>query len=178
MAYWSVAQTEAQREATAAEWLARDGFETYLPKIKVVRQVIRGHTRWHERTRTISRVEPLFPSYLFVRIVDRWWSIGNTIGVTRLLLAGDHPANVSDKEINKIMAQERGGLIRLPQPPGLKRGDQVRIVRGTFLHHIGIYDGMSGKQRERVLLDLLGRQVTVDLPSDHLQPLDSVQRPL
>jgi transcription antitermination factor NusG len=174
MAYWSVAQTESQREATAAEWLRRDGFEIYLPKIKITRRVVDRQ----ERARIIARVVPLFPSYLFVRIVNRWWSIGNTIGVTQLLLAGDHPASVSDKEISKIMAQERGGLIRLPQPPGLKRGDQVRVLRGSFQDHIGVYEGMSGKQRERVLLDLLGRQVVVDLPSNDLQPLDSVHRPL
>jgi transcription antitermination factor NusG len=167
MAYWSVAQTESQREGTAAEWLRRDGFEIYLPKIKITRRVVDRQ----DRARIVSRIVPLFPSYLFVRVVDRWWSIANTIGVTQLLLAGDHPASVSDKEINKIMAQERGGLIRLPQPPGLKRGDQVRILRGSFQDHIGIYDGMSGKQRERVLLDLLGRRVPVELACADIAPI-------
>jgi transcription antitermination factor NusG len=175
MAYWSVAQTENRRESTAADWLKRAGFETYLPKIKVVRQVVRGHTRSHERMRTISRVEPLFPSYLFVHIVDRWYSIANTVGVIQLLLAGDQPAPISDKEINEIRAKERGGLIRLPPLPGLKRGDQVRVLRGTFADHIGIYDGMSGKQRERVLLDLLGQRVPVHLPSADIAILQNCQ---
>jgi transcriptional antiterminator RfaH len=173
MAYWSVAQTENRRESTAADWLQRAGFETYLPKIKIVRQVIRGHTRAHERMCSISRVEPLFPSYLFVRVVDRWYAIANTIGVMQLLLAGNQPAPIADQEINKIKAKERGGLIRLPPPPRIKLGDQVRVLRGTFADHIGIYDGMSGKQRERVLLDLLGQRVPVLLPSADIAMLQS-----
>jgi transcriptional antiterminator RfaH len=168
--FWSVAQTESQREGTAAVWLGRAGFETYLPKIKVVRQV----TDRQHRVCTVSRIEPLFRSYLFVRVIDRWYQISNTIGVIQLLLDGERPAPVPEREIMKIKAQERGGLVRLPPPPGLKRGDQVRVIHGMFFGRIGLWQGMSGKDREHVLLDLLGRQVRVDFPSHHLQALEQI----
>jgi transcription antitermination factor NusG len=44
---------------------------------------------------------------------------------------------------------------------------KVRILRGTFADHPGIYDGASRKERERVLLEILGRMVPVDVaPAD------------
>jgi transcriptional antiterminator RfaH len=172
MPYWSVAQTEAQREATAAEWLARAGFETYLPRIKITRRVV--DRRNHAIIR--SQIRPLFPSYLFVHIVDRWWAIGNTIGVTQLLLSGDQPAVLPDAEIHRIKALERSGLIRLPQAPGLRRGDRVRIGAGKFRDHIGIYDGMTGRDRARVLLAMLGRQVRVELAQADVQPTAHTQQ--
>jgi transcriptional antiterminator RfaH len=167
MAYWSVAQTESCRENTAASWLSRDGFETYLPKIKITRRVVDRSNH----ARIISRIVPLFPGYLFVHVVDRWWSIQNTIGITQLLLWGDHPAPVPDQEINKIKAKERGGLIRLPPPPGLKRGDQVRVLRGCFMDHIGLYEGMLGRERVRILLDILGAPIKLNLPAIDIVPV-------
>jgi hypothetical protein len=38
-----------------------------------------------------------------------------------------------------------------------------------FRDHIGVYDGQSGKDRERVLLALLGRMVRVEVPTADLQ---------
>ena len=54
-------------------------------------------------------------------------------------------------------------LITLPRAPRLSPGQKVRVVRGSFEDRIGIYDGMSGIDRECILLDLLGRQVQVTL---------------
>jgi transcriptional antiterminator RfaH len=155
MSFWSVAQTETHREATAQRFLTDQGFETYLPKIKAKQRVV-----------------PLFPSYLFVRIVERWYPIGNTIGVVQLLLAGDHPAQLRDEIINNIKNKERGGIVKLPKPQRLKQGDRVRIIRGSFQGHVGVYEGMTSKQRERILLELLGRQVSVQLSVEDFQPLN------
>jgi transcription antitermination factor NusG len=145
--FWSVAQTETRRETTAARYLAEQGFLTYLPQIKIARK----------------RIVPLFPSYLFVRIVDHWWNVNQTIGVIGLLTTGDAPARVRDNVVDVIKDQERGGIVRLPEPKRLQVGAKVRITKGSFEGQFGIYAGMSGKDRERVLLDLLGRKVNVDL---------------
>jgi transcriptional antiterminator RfaH len=156
--YWAVAQTEPMRESLAVSHLQRAGYATYLPRIKI------SETK---------RIVPLFPSYAFVHIVDHWYSALGTIGVIRLLLAGDHPARVGEEIINGIKAQERGGLVKLqPLKPRLKPGDPVRVVRGSFLGHFGIYDGMSGKERERVLLELLGRKVRVEMGHNDVEPLN------
>jgi transcription antitermination factor NusG len=147
--FWSVAQTETRREQTAARFLADQGFLTYLPKIKIAHK----------------RIVPLFPSYLFVRIVDRWWNVNQTIGIISLLTTGDAPARIRDTVVDLIRAKERGGIVRLPDPKRMQIGAKVRILKGSFEGHFGIYAGMTGKDRERVLLDLLGRKVNVDLAS-------------
>jgi transcriptional antiterminator RfaH len=145
LSHWSVCQTEPRREAVAAQYLADGGFEIYLPRIV-------------ER----ERIVPLFPSYLFVRIVDRFHVIKNTIGITRLLLAGDRPAPIPDRIIMEIRARENpNGIVNLPKP--YRIGDQVRILRGTFNGHLAIYDGMTARERERVLLAFMGRMVPLEL---------------
>jgi transcription antitermination factor NusG len=153
MSYWAVAQSQPRRETTAIRYLADAGVETYLPRIQ-------------ER----DRIVPLFPTYLFVRIVDRWHVIKNCIGVTRVLLSGDRPAQLPDAAIVDIRAREsRSGLVKLP--PKYRIGDQVRIVRGTFRDHFAVYDGMTSRQRERVLLEFLGRMVALELEARDIAAL-------
>jgi transcription antitermination factor NusG len=64
--------------------------------------------------------------------------------------------------------EDRRGFIRLPKK-NHERGEKVRITRGMFLDHFGIYDGSSRKDRERVLLDILGRMVPVDVAPGDLE---------
>jgi transcription antitermination factor NusG len=156
MSFWSVVQTESQREHIAAKFLKQAEFETYLPKIV-------GQHGARER------VLPLFPGYLFVEIIDQWWSVRWTTGVIRLLMIDDKPAKVSPTLMSAIKKREDSdGLVRLPKavPRGLQRGDNVRILRGSFEHRFGIYQGQSGVQRSRILLTLLGRQVPVLISTD------------
>jgi transcriptional antiterminator RfaH len=149
MPFWSVVQTESQREHVAAQFLKQAAFEIYLPKI-VIRQSGR------------ERVTPLFPGYLFVAIVDQWWSVRWSTGVLRLLMSDDQPAQISEAMLQAIRRRESSdGLVRLPRPRsrGLVCGDRVKILRGGFEGRFGIYQGQSGGQRSRILLDLLGREV-------------------
>jgi hypothetical protein len=136
---------ESQCEHTVRLLLARAKYETYMPRIRV-----RG-----------GRILPLFPSYPVM------W----TPRVIRLLMSGDKPARLPEKTVDEIRKRQVGGFVKLPLPPRLKRGQQVRIVRGYFEGQIAVYEGMTGKDRERVLLDLLGQKVSVELPDRDLEPL-------
>jgi transcription antitermination factor NusG len=159
MAYWSVAQCEPQREPTAHQFLTQQGFDVYLP-------IIKGERR---------RFVPLFPSYLFVRIIDQWWAVTRTIGVLRVLMNGEQPAFVADDVVSKIQKQEKNGVIRLPaQRPKFLRGDEIRVVDGTFFGKIGVYEGMAPHDRQRVLLELLGRKVPVELPQTAIERAQAV----
>jgi transcriptional antiterminator RfaH len=165
MPFWSVVQTESQREHTAARFLEQAAFEIYLP-------------RTVSRQRSSERVVPLFPGYLFIRIIDQWWSVRWTTGVLRLLMHDNHPAQISAPVLNLIRRREdRDGLVRLPRQRsrGLVCGDAVKILRGSFEGRFGVYQGQSGGQRSRILLDLLGREVqTVIATAD----MTRVGRPL
>jgi transcriptional antiterminator RfaH len=154
MTFWAVAQTVSQRESSAGIRLAEEGFEIFAPRIRIH---ING----------TPRIVALFPSYLFVRVVDRWRVITKTIGVLGLIMAGDHPARCPDAEIEKIKgATMRNGLVRLPKPPksrAFKPGQSVRINSGSFCGFNAIYQGMSPRDREIVLLEMFGRETRIEL---------------
>ena len=159
MAFWSVAQIEPQREHIAARFLKAAEFEVYFPRVEI--ESVVGRTR----------IVPLFPTYLFVVIAERWHDARWCVGVSKLLMANGQPARLSGDVVTAMKAREdRDGLIRLARPPGLKPGDRVRITRGSFENHFGIYQGLSGAERVRLLLALLGRQVPVRLPRGAIEP--------
>jgi transcriptional antiterminator RfaH len=155
-ARWYVVQTQGHAETKACWHLARQGFETYLP-------------RYLKRRRHARRVEmvpaPLFPRYLFVVIdiaTQRWRSITSTIGVTQLICAGDLPAPVPSRVVELLKQREdEKGLVVLPPQPTFRAGDKIRILDGAFADCIGLFEGMRDFQRVSVLLDLLGRKVRV-----------------
>jgi transcriptional antiterminator RfaH len=148
MSFWSVVQTETQREHLARVWMMRAGYETYAPRIRINRK----------------RVTLLFPSYIFVRIIDRWYPIVWTPGVQRILMNGEQPARVNDGIIAAIRKREVRGIVRLPTKT-IQRGQKLQITNGPFRGHVALFDGMSGPDRQRVLLGLLGQTVAVELPS-------------
>jgi transcriptional antiterminator RfaH len=153
---WYVVQTQPNAENKACAHLARQGFATYLP-------------RYLKRRRHARRVEtvaaPLFPRYLFVLIdmtKQRWRSIYSTIGVSRLICAGDTPTPVADEVVAMLKQREdAAGFVKLERPPPFHVGEIIRIVYGAFTDCLGLYDSMSDRDRVAVLLDLLGRKVRV-----------------
>ena len=160
--FWGVVRSLPKREAFAAERLRMDhGFEVFLPLV----QTKRAST-------------PLFPGYLFARIVDRWRSINTTFGVLCLVRVGDCPSKMPDHEIEALKAMIDGhGYIKLPESCAapVKRtiaiGSRVRITAGPFGGMSGLYAGQSTRERERVLLNLLGSQRPVLITSNLVAPL-------
>jgi transcription antitermination factor NusG len=159
--YWTVAVAMSQREDLVRHHLDRAGFETYVPKIK-----------------DGKRSAPLFPGYLMVRVVVRWYPVRWCPGVLRLLMDGERPARLRDAVVDEIKGREVRGFVKLPKPPTLQEGQPVRVITGTFAGRTAIYAGMSGAQRERVLLDLLGQSVTVTMPVGSVEPLAAQREPL
>jgi transcriptional antiterminator RfaH len=154
MNHWAVVQTEAQRENAVRLLLSHIGIHCYFPRIKIRK-----------------RITGLFPGYLFVQLGARWYPVLWTPHVIRLLMAGDRPARLDDAIIADLQRRERNGLVKLPQPPHLHRGQRVRVISGPMEGQLGIYEGMTGKDRERVLLELLGRKVRIELSAKHLEPI-------
>ena len=153
---WYVVQTQPNAEAKVVAHLARQSFDSYLP-------------RYLKRRRHARRIEnvmaPLFPRYLFVKVdmaTQRWRAIHSTVGVSHLVCRGDEPAPVPESVIAALKAREGAeGVIQLDLPPRFVPGTQVRIVDGVFASCFALYERMSDRDRVAVLLDLLGRKVRV-----------------
>jgi transcription antitermination factor NusG len=124
-------------------------YAPYCPRLREMRSS-------HGRRCVVT--PPLFPSYLFVHIGDRgWWDVRWSIGVAAVVMSGEQPAKLGDAVIAELKGREQGGLVTLPEPPRLRPGDQVRIVRGALAGLPGLVDGLRPHERVAVLLAVLGR---------------------
>ena len=150
---------ESQREYFVISQLDRLGFSTYAPRIK------------HRR-----RIAWLFPTYLFVAETAQFYPVLWCPRVIRLLMCGDRPARLDERIVSEIHSREaKDGFVKLPAAgPRLVKGQNVRIAAGAMVGQIGIYQGMSSHDRVKVLLELLGRKVSVELKDFAIVPLDVV----
>ncbi len=160
MAYWACARLESQREAVAQHFLKLAGYQVYIPKIREQRL---------RRSRRVEVISPLFPAYGFIAIEGQWHSARWSIGVTAIIMDGEAPAKVSDQVIDEIRRREVRGAVELPQVPGMKIGERVRVLGGPFQGELGLYAGMRPHERVEVLLAMLGGQRSVTLPRSGIE---------
>jgi len=161
---WFVVHTQPKSEMRAVPNLERQGYHTFCPCMR--------HTVRHARKSTPVMV-PLFPGYVFVQLdvsADQWRSINGTRGVIRLITNGETPVAVPVGIVEDLQ--------RRISPDGamdwttsLKIGDQVKIAEGPFAAFIGTLQKLDASGRVRVLLDLLGRSVSVSLHAEKIAPI-------
>lgn len=156
---WYVLQTRPREEGRVLHHfgLRRVEAETFLPKIEV---------RCRHARRVRTKLEPLFPSYLFLRFRMTpliWNAIHWTPGVRQILCDGERPVPVDDELIGTLRARVAPlGFVRVG--PGFQRGDRVRLRSGPFVGLEGIFERPTTRQdRVRVLLDLLGASRPLEL---------------
>lgn len=160
---WYVVQVRAHAETKAQIHLSRQGFETYVPRYLKRRR----HAR---RTDTVAA--PLYPAYMFVRFdpsIHQWRSIHSTVGVARLVCNGDVPAMLDQAIIEGLKSRECAqGFIHLERRPQFATHDKVRVREGALSNCLGLFEGMSDRDRVVILLDMLGRKVRVVLDEEFI----------
>lgn len=166
MGAWYVVYTHPNAEVKALGHLARQGFRAYLPQCE-------KRIRHAGAARTVLR--PLFPRYMFVWLDvlnSRWRPVLSTVGVCDLVRNGDVPMPVPPQIIEELRTRETTGAFRLGS--GVRQlglGERVRIVGGAFADLVGRFLGMNERDRVFVLLDLLNREIEVDVSIDAVQPV-------
>lgn len=99
----------------------------------------------------------MFPRYLFLLVENQWRSVLGTFGVSRILQDGDKPAKLPVNFVDELKSRTgSNGYIELPNER-FRRGERIGITGGIFAGQYGTYLGGSSKDREFVLLDVLGR---------------------
>ena len=164
---WIVARTKSQRERWAAENVARQGYDFYLPVLP---------PQPAPKSRKARPPQFLFPGYLFVQTDGQWRFLLGTFGITTIIMTGQHPSFMPETEIARLRARENdSGFIQLPQltTSRFRNGDSVRITEGSFSGLKGIYECDPEQERVRVLLDFLGRKTPILIADDCLEPAES-----
>lgn len=162
MKRWYVVHTLPQSEGRAVANLERQGFETWLPRY-------RRRRRHAGRSEIVAR--PIFPRYLFVRLdiaAEQWRRIMSTYGVRSLVGNSDGPVPIDDAVVEGLKgSRDTDGYVML-SADGFRSGDPVRIVAGPLADLEGIFHARDDDQRVVVLLGLLGRSISVTVPSSDI----------
>ena len=165
MHHWFLIQTRVKQEKVAEENLRHQGFNIFLPTIKMVGRRA-GH--WQDVE------EPLFPGYLFIYVNQHQQNIApirSTKGVLKLVRFGTELQPVPDVIVDEIKQRlEQAGS----QPAGLplKKGDKVWITEGSFKGMVAIFETESGSRRVELLLEMLGRYNKITLGRDEIGPAE------
>jgi transcription elongation factor/antiterminator RfaH len=164
---WFVVHTLPSAEMRAQENIENQDFRTFLPK--------KSKTVRHAR-RLLTTAAAFFPRYLFVTIDithQHWRCINSSFGVARLIMRGDEPHPVPHGIVEGLIGMcDEDGIFHHGLP--LKPGDPIRMIAGPFAEQLGVLDQLDDSGRVRVLLDLLGRQVSISTQASHVLPLRQV----
>ena len=163
--HWYVIYTKPRQEQRALLNLEQQGFECYLPLIKV--------EKFHQR-KLLLVAEPLFARYLFIRLdVNKsgksWSPIRSTKGVSRLVAFGNEPLRVEDDLIQQLRAQH-DVLVKQPQRL-FEPGEHLLVTEGPFSGIEAVYQMSDGENRAMVLIELLSKPVKVTLAPSSLTKL-------
>ena len=156
---WYVVATRPKQELVARDHLTNQGYRVLLPEIRLKK---RRESRW------VAVVEPLFPGYLFVRIVfgqDDPAPIRSTRGCRDLVRFGEHHPPVHAAVLEVLMRQAssvaEGG-------PLFVAGESVRVDSGPFARVTAVFDMPKGDDRAQVLIQMLGKVQQVVVDADQL----------
>jgi transcription antitermination factor NusG len=142
---WYAIYTKPRSEKKVDGLLSQKGLESYCPLNKVTK-------RWSDRVKTVE--EPLFKSYVFVRISDDdQTNVRMTQGVVNFVYWLGKPARVKDKEIEVIRRFLNEYENVIAEPLKLEANTKVRIKQGLFM------------DQEATVLKVQGAQVKIIIES-------------
>jgi transcriptional antiterminator RfaH len=166
MTRWYLIHSKPSCEAVARTHLMRQGFEVYLPRVVCKRR---------RRGIACESVLPLFPRYLFLRVIEGSQSLApvrSSVGVAAVVRFGSRYAIVADRVVSDLRAREAPGtgLHRLSADSPLIAGSTVRMTAGPFDGLEGIFEREAGAERVVVLLRILGQDAHVRVPAAAIEP--------
>ena len=141
---WLVIYTRPRAEKQVNQRLIEEGFETFLPLQKVVRQ-------WSDRKKKVEI--PLFSSYIFIYTKEKEREkILNVYGVVRFVFYLGKPAVVREIEIENIkefLHRTKGSEIKF------EYNKIVEITEGPLKGKSGIIEQI-GKNTLKISIEQLG----------------------
>ena len=157
---WHCIRTHLKHEHIAEAHLQQiPGVEVFNPRLRLLRSTRRGR-RWS--------TESLFPNYLFARfaLAAMLEKVKYTPAVKVVLRFGDEVPKIPDAVIEGL----RQGLVEMGSQvftDAPVEGEEVEIATGAFVGTTALVaQVLPGKQRVRILLDVMGRSVPAELSLD------------
>jgi transcription antitermination factor NusG len=159
---WFAVQVRARYESLAANSLAHQGYERFLPTYRCRR-------RWSDRIKELEL--PLFPGYIFCRFDPQCrLPILKTPGFVSIVGIAKQPVPIDESELAAIRTLVSSGLSHQPWPYA-RIGQRVCIECGPLAGLEGILQNIKGRQRIVVSVSLLQRSVAVEIDSTWVAPI-------
>ena len=151
---WYVAKIRVQKESGLMTFLSQCGVDAFYPKIV-------------EKNRKGGTLRAMFPTYMFCYLDPQssiWPMVRWAPGLTYFLSSDGEPARLPQALIDYLRQQ-----VSERNDPGSSHnfatGDRVLVSEGPFAGLQGIFQRyMSSRQRCSILLEMVGRLTTVELP--------------
>lgn len=158
---WYLVHTKPRQEDIALANLQRQGYECYMPQMRIERV---------RRRKAEVATEPMFPRYLFIRLDSSdqgksWSPIRSTLGVSQLVHFGARAAKVDDNLVDLLRQRER----TLPTAAMFHSGDSVVITDGPFAGIDAIYQTTDAERRAFILLEILAKPVSMRIDAGRLR---------
>jgi transcription antitermination factor NusG len=126
---WLAVYTRPRWEKKVNQLLIEKGLESYCPLNRVKR-------KWSDRVKVVE--EPLFKSYVFVKVSDADRStVRMTNGAINFVYWDGKPAVIKEKEITAIKRFLDEYENVEARPSQLKINQRVRVTNGTFMDQEG-----------------------------------------
>lgn len=158
---WYAVYTCANHEKRVSDQFAGRNVEHFLPQYESVR-------RWKDRN--VRLLLPLFPGYLFVRMLaQQRLRILQVPGVVRLVGFNGSPTPMPQEDIQRIR-EFLGQGWRAEPHLYLQAGKRARVLRGPLMGMEGIV--LRRKNRRRLVLsfDLIQRAMAIEIDEEDLAP--------
>jgi len=160
---WYALYTKSRTEKKVYQLLREKGVEAYLPLLKTLKQ-------WSDRKKWVE--EPLFRSYIFIRISERErLDAIRTDGVVRMITFQGRPVSIPDKQIEAVRAYINEGEDRVEKEVQFERGNRVEVTHGTLQGLQGIMVETKGKKRVMVEIEGIGEKIMLNIPKSSLKSI-------
>ena len=159
--YWFAVYTKPRWEKKVARLLDDLGIENYCPLNKVVKQ-------WSDRKKVI--LEPLFKSYVFVRVKDsEKWDLKNVNGILNFVYWLGKPARIKEEDIFTIKKFLNEFLdIQVEEISRLTVNAKVRIKQGLLMNYNGVLIEINGS-RAKVRIETMGVKLSANFDKNNLE---------
>ncbi len=153
---WLVAQIKPKSHYLAVQNLERQGFETFLPKIKATTK---------KENKFINKDILVFPGYAFIGIDPQnscWTKINSTYGVSKLLCLNNKPSEIPLDLIVALKNRYEENISPITNE-NLKKGDTIKFYNGPFADLVANIESVNAKNRIYALLKVMGGYQKVEI---------------
>lgn len=155
---WFVAHTRPRREKKLVDYAKREGLDVTLPCYQTVHKY---------RGKTASFEKPLFPSYVFFRLLPQ---------LRQKVFQSDHVANLLDVPNQAEFEQQLSAVLlalesklEIQLAPEIGKGMRVQIVAGPLRGVEGWVEERYGMSTVLLRVDFLSQAAAVKVDADSLE---------